>query len=275
MRRGPGVNLALAIGLAFLAIIAILPFWWVMSSSIKATNEIVSTTPTMFPHSFTLEHFAKLLTSSDYPRFLFNSLLVSSASMAVTVILAVFSGYAFFRLRFAGRDFLYRVILLAYAFPAIVVLVPLYGMMSAVRLIDNPFALVVINVTFAVPFAIWMMRAFLAAVPLEIEEAARLDGASRLTILRRIIVPLIGPGIASVAIFAFISAWTEYLFASVLIQSDANKTIPVGLAGIIGQYQVDWGLMLAGATITTLPVVVLFFFIGRYFVAGLTAGAIK
>ena len=195
--------------------------------------------------------------------------------MAVTVILAVFSGYAFFRLRFPGRDFLYRAVLLAYAFPAIVVLVPLYGMMSTVRLIDNPLSLVIINVAFAAPFAIWMMRAFLADVPLEIEEAARLDGASRLTVLRRITVPLIAPGIASVAIFAFISSWTEYLFASVLIQSDAMKTIPVGLAGIIGQYQVDWGLMLAGATVTTVPVIILFFFIGRYFVAGLTAGAIK
>jgi ABC-type glycerol-3-phosphate transport system permease component len=148
-------------------------------------------------------------------------------------------------------------------------------MMSAAGLIDNLFALVIVNVTFAVPFAIWMMRAFLAAVPIEIEEAARLDGASRLTILRRIVLPLIAPGVASVAIFAFVTSWTEYLFASVLIQSDAHKTIPVGLAGIIGQYQVDWGLMLAGATITTLPVIALFAFIGRYFVAGLTAGAIK
>ena len=104
----------------------------------------------------------------------------------------------------------------------------------------------IVNVTFAVPFAIWMMRAFLAAVPIEIEEAARLDGASRLTILRRIVLPLIAPGVASVAIFAFVSSWTEYLFASVLIQSDAHKTIPVGLAGIIGQYQVDWGLDAGG-----------------------------
>jgi multiple sugar transport system permease protein len=275
MRRGPAVSLALTIGLAVVAVVVLLPFWWVMSSSIKATNEIVSVQPTMVPHSFTLEHFAKLLGSSDFPRFLLNSLIVSLASMAITVVLAVLSGYAFFRLRFIGRDFLYRTILLAYAFPGIVVLVPLYGMMSAAHLIDSLAALVIVNVTFAVPFAIWMMRAFLAAVPIEIEEAARLDGASRLKILWRIIVPLIAPGIASVAIFAFVASWTEYLFASVLIQSDANKTIPVGLAGIIGQYQVDWGLMLAGATITTLPVIVLLTFIGRYFVTGLTAGAIK
>ena len=275
MRRGRAVDLALVIGLAALALIVLLPFWWVMSSSIKATIEIVSTQPTMVPHSFTIEHFEKLLRGSDFPRFLLNSVVVSLASMAITVTLAVLSGYAFFRLRFPGRDFLYRAILLAYAFPGIVVLVPLYGMMSAFGLIDNPLALVIVNVTFAVPFAIWMMRAFLAAVPIEIEEAARLDGASRLTILRRIVLPLIAPGVASVGIFAFVSSWTEYLFASVLIQSDAHKTIPVGLAGIIGQYQVDWGLMLAGAAMTTLPVIVLFAVIGRYFVAGLTAGAIK
>jgi multiple sugar transport system permease protein len=275
MRRGRIVNLALAAGLAALAVLVLLPFWWVISSSVKATSEIVSPTPTMIPHSFTLEHFQKLLGGSAFPRFFLNSVIVSLLSMAIAVVLSVLAGYAFFRLRFPGRDLLFRAILLAYAFPGIVVLVPLYGLASAARLIDNLFALVVVNVTFAVPFAIWMMRAFLAGVPREIEEAARLDGASRLTILRRIVVPLIAPGVASVAIFAFVSSWTEYLFASVLIQSDARKTIPVGLAGIIGQYQVDWGLMLAGATLTTLPVIALFALIGRYFVAGLTAGAIK
>jgi multiple sugar transport system permease protein len=275
MRRGPIVNLALAAGLAALAVLVLLPFWWVISSSVKATSEIVSPTPTMVPHSFTLEHFQELLGGSAFPRFFLNSVIVSLVSMAIAVVLSVLAGYAFFRLRFPGRDLLFRAILLAYAFPGIVVLVPLYSLASAARLIDNLFALVVVNVTFAVPFAIWMMRAFLAGVPKEIEEAARLDGASRLTILRRIVVPLIAPGVASVAIFAFVSSWTEYLFASVLIQSDARKTIPVGLAGIIGQYQVDWGLMLAGATLTTLPVIALFALIGRYFVAGLTAGAIK
>lgn len=275
MRRGWRVNLALAAGLGVFAVLVLLPFWWVVSSSVKETAEIISTEPTFVPRSFTLEHFRKLLSGSDFPRFFLNSVLVSLLSMAVTVALSVLAGYAFFRLRFPGRDLLYRAILLAYAFPSIVVLVPLYGLASAARLIDNPLALVIVNVTFAVPFAIWMMRAFLAAIPPEIEEAARLDGASRLTILRRIVVPLIAPGIASVAIFAFVSSWTEYLFASVLIQSDARKTIPVGLAGIIGQYQVDWGLMLAGATFTTLPVVLLFALIGRYFVTGLTAGAVK
>lgn len=275
MRRSLFGNLLLATGLGFIAVVVLLPFWWVISSSFKQTSEIISITPTMVPHSFTLDHFDKLLRSSDFPRFLLNSVIVAAGSMVITVILAALAGYAFFRLTFPGQGVLYRLILVGYAFPSIVILVPLYGMMSKVHLIDNLLALVIIDVTFALPFAIWMMRAFLVAVPLEVEEAAELDGASHMTILTRIIVPMITPGLASVAIFAFVSSWTEYLFASVLIQGDAHKTLPVGLAGIIGQYQVDWGLMLAGATLTTVPVVILFALIGRYFVAGLTTGAVK
>jgi len=268
-------NLVVGGGLALLAVIVLLPFWWVISSSVKLPREILSRTPTMVPHSFTLQHFQKLLGSSDFPHYLLNSVTVSLVSMAITVLLSVLAGYAFFRMRFAGQQMLYRAILLAYAFPGIVVLVPLYGMMSAVGLIDTRTALVVVNVTFAAPFAVWMMRAFLTSFPREIEEAARVDGAGPMRILWQIIVPLIAPGIASVAVFALVASWTEYLFASVLIQSDARRTIPVGLAGIIGQYQIDWGLMLAGATLTILPVVVVFAFIGRYFVAGLAEGAGK
>jgi multiple sugar transport system permease protein len=120
-----------------------------------------------------------------------------------------------------------------------------------------------------------MMRSFLASIPQDIEEAARMDGAPIPVILRRILVPLILPGVAAVGVFAFISSWTEYLFASVLILSDANRTVPVGFAGIIGQYQIDWGLLLAGASLAILPVVVIFSLIGRAFVSGLTDGAVK
>ncbi len=276
MRRSRGEILALALGIAVLAILVLMPFWWVTSSSIKDPDEIISRTPTLlWPESFTFEHYQHLLATSDFPRFLANSLIVSAFSMAVTVLLAILAGYAFFRLKFPGQRALYRAILIAYAFPGIVLLVPIYGMMAATGIIDTLGALVIVNVTFALPFAIWMMRAFLVTVPVELEEAAKIDGASTWTILWRVVVPLISPGIASVAIFAFISSWTEYVFASVLIQSAANRTIPTGFAGLIGQYQIDWGLMLAGATLAALPVVALFLFIGRYFIAGLTEGAVK
>jgi len=134
---------------------------------------------------------------------------------------------------------------------------------------------VVVNVSFALPFAIWMLRSFFGSVPMESEEAAVMDGAPPLVILSRVMIPLIAPGIASVGIFAFIMSWTEYVFASVLILSDAKRPVPVGFSGIIGQYQIDWGLLLAGASLATLPVILLFALIGRWFVSGLTEGAVK
>lgn len=275
MKRSLPQSALLYAGLLFLLLLIGLPFWWVVTGSIKLPQEIIQRVPTMVPQSFTLQHFEKLLQSSDFPTYLVNSFVVALFSTAVTVLLALPAAYAFFRMEFPGRNALYRVILLAYAFPGVVVLIPLYGLFSKVGLIDSRISLVIVNVAFALPFSIWMMRSFLASVPKEIEEAAIIDGAPTTTILVRILMPLIAPGIASVAIFAFISSWTEYLFASVLIVSDARRTIPVGFAGIIGQYQIDWGLLLAGATLATVPVVILFAFVGRWFVSGLTEGAVK
>jgi ABC-type glycerol-3-phosphate transport system permease component len=275
MKRTFGQALSLYGGLLLIGLLICMPFWWVITGSIKLPREIIQRVPTMIPESFTLQHFEKLLQASDFPVYLINSLIVASFSTAFTVLLALPAAYAFFRMEFPGRNALYRTILLAYAFPGVVVLIPLYGLFAKVRLIDSPVALVIVNVAFALPFSIWMMRSFLATIPREIEEAAVVDGAPTTTILVRILMPLIAPGIASVAIFAFISSWTEYLFASVLIVSDARRTIPVGFAGIIGQYQIDWGLLLAGATAAIIPVVALFALVGRWFVSGLTDGAVK
>lgn len=275
MTRGRRWNALLIAGLLFFVGLIGLPFWWVVSGSFKAPQEIIARIPTMFPQSFTLEHFDKLLSSSDYLTYLINSLAVSSLSAFITLLLAVPAGYAFFRLEFKRREIYYRIILLAYAFPSIVVLIPLFSLFAKAGLVDTRTSLVIVNVAFALPFAIWMLRSFFGSIPKEIEEAARLDGGPPLTVLWRIMIPLTAPGIAAVAIFTFVTSWTEYVFASVMILSDALRTIPVGFSGIIGQYQVDWGLLLAGASLAILPVVIVFAFIGRWFVAGLTEGAVK
>ncbi len=268
-------TLTIAISVAVLLLIVIAPFYWIFSSSIKAPQEIIAREPTMIPQSFTMQHYDKLLGSSDFPTYLLNSIIVAALTMTITVLLSTSASYGLYRVRFPGRDMLFKVILITYVFPGILVLVPLYDMLTKIGLVDSRWALVVINVTFAAPFAVWMLQAFFKSVPYELEEAAALDGAGRLRILLRIVLPLTVPGIASIAIYAFITSWTEYMFASILIISDANRTLPVGLAGIIGQYQVDWGLLLAGATVTTLPVLLLFGLVGRSFVEGLTAGAVK
>ncbi len=275
MKRSFPSSLLLYFSLIVLTLLIGLPFWWVLSGAFKLPQEIIARVPTMVPHSFTLQHFMKLLSGSDYPTYMVNSMIVAVLSTAVTLALAIPAAYAFFRLAFPGREILYRVILLAYAFPSTVVLIPLFGMFAKIGLIDTLAALVIVNVTFALPFSIWMLRSFFASVPKEIEEAAIMDGTPPTIILRRIMIPLIAPGIASVGIFAFISAWTEYVFASVLILSDAKRTVPVGFSGIIGQYQIDWGLLLAGASLAVLPVVILFALVGRWFVSGLTEGAVK
>lgn len=275
MRRPLAWNFMLAAGVSFFVALVGLPFWWVISGAFKLPQEIIARVPTMFPQSFTWQHYDKLLSSSDYGTYLINSLFVSSLSAFITLLLAIPAGYAFFRLEFRGRETFYRIILLAYAFPSIVVLIPLFTMFARTGLVDTRLALIIVNVAFALPFAIWMLRSFFGSIPKEIEEAARLDGGPPLTVLWRIMIPLTAPGIAAVAIFAFVTSWTEYVFASVMILSDARRTIPVGFSGIIGQYQVDWGLLLAGASLAILPVVVVFALIGRWFVTGLTEGAVK
>lgn len=275
MSRRVRSRIGVGVSVFLLLFVIVAPFYYVFISSIKEPQEIIARTPTLIPHSFTLEHYQKLLRSSAFPTYLWNSVLVAAGTMVITVVLATLAAYGLYRLRFPGRSFVFRIILVTYAFPGVLLLIPLYGMMTETGLIDRLVALVIINVTLAAPFAVWMLQAFFGTIPLELEEAAALDGANRVQIILRVLLPLAAPGVASVAIFAFIMAWTEYMFASVLIISDARRTVPVGLAGIIGQYQIDWGLLLAGATLTALPVLILFSLVGRNFVEGLTAGAVK
>ena len=195
--------------------------------------------------------------------------------MFISVILSLLAAYGLHKLKFYGNKVVEQSLLVTYAFPGVILLIPMYLMLSRVGLLNTYFALIIINGTFASPFAVWMLKAFFKMIPVEVEEAAYIDGASRLKILFSIILPLAAPGIASIAIFCFVISWTEYMFASILISGDDLRTLPVGLAAIVGQYQIDWGFLLAGATLASLPVILLFVFVGKYFVSGLTEGAIK
>ncbi len=255
-------------------LIVLLPFLWTLLSSFKVTSEIISATPTLLPRDATLDHYRRLFSSSEYPTYLRNSLLVAVGSMVVNVLLTLLAGYSVYRCRYPGRLLLSRLIILVYVFPMVILMVPIYKMMARLELVDSLWSLVIINVTFAAPFTVWLIGPFFDSVPRQVEEAAEIDGAGRLMTLFRVVLPLIKPGIATVAIFTFISAWTEYTFANILIFNEDNKTLPVGLARFVSQYQVDWGLVTAGAMMTSLPVLVLFAFIGRYFVNSIT-GSIR
>ena len=265
----------LTFSLLLIILIFFFPFFWIITSSFKSPEEIIATSTTIIPRSFTLEHYNKILFNSDFFIYLKNSLIVSFSSMIISIILSVSAAYGLHKLKFYGNKFVEYSLLVTYAFPGVILLVPIYLLFAKVNLLNSYFALIVVNVLFATPFAVWMLKAFFKLIPNEIEEAAYIDGASRYVVISKIIVPLAAPGIASVAIFCFIISWTEYLFASILISGDDLKTLPVGLAGIVGQYQIDWGFLLSGAVLASLPVIFLFVFIGKYFVSGLTEGAVE
>jgi len=268
-------NFLFYFSIIIILIVFFFPFFWIISSSFKSPEEIISKIPTYFPNSFTLEHYHKLIITSDFIKYLINSLIVSFLSMFISVILSLLAAYGLHKLKFYGNKIVEQGLLVTYAFPGVILLIPMYLMLSRVGLLNTYLSLIIINVTFASPFAVWMLKAFFKMIPVEVEEAAYIDGASRLKILFSIILPLAAPGIASIAIFCFVISWTEYMFASILISGDDLRTLPVGLAAIVGQYQIDWGFLLAGATLASLPVILLFVFVGKYFVSGLTEGAIK
>jgi multiple sugar transport system permease protein len=260
---------------ALLVVLVFAPFYWIAISSLKTPPEVIRYPPTLIPLAFTLQNFQKLFASTDYPRYLLNSLTIALGTTLITVPMATLASYAVYRLEFPGRFLLLRLLVGTSVFPSILLLIPLFQIMAQFGLINSLWSLVVVNVTFTAPFSVWLMRAFLESVPYELEEAAALDGADFFQALWYVIFPILRPGMATISIFTFITVWTEYPFASQLIIEHAKRPLPVGLASIIGQYQIDWGLLAAGAVFMALPVVILFAFVGRYFVEGLTAGALK
>lgn len=275
MKEHPLTRLVNILLLLLLFLLVFVPFYWITISSFKPPPEVIASPPTLFPRTFTLMNFQKLFASTDYPSYLFNSLLIATVTMLISVPMATLASYAIYRLEFPGRALMLRLTIGAYVFPSILILIPMFQVMVRLGLINTLWSLVVANVTFTAPFSVWLMRAFLEAFPFELEEAAALDGAGFFQTFAWVVVPIIRPGIATIAIYTFVTVWTEYPFASQFIIDDARRTLPVGLAAIIGQYQIDWGLLAAGAVFMALPVMILFALVGRYFIEGLAAGALK
>lgn len=251
------------------------PIYWIVSSSFKNPREIIQSTPSLWPNQIYLENYTQLLNSTPYLTFLSNSLIVAVVTMLATATVSTMAGYAMYRLRVPGADLLARTVLLTYMVPGTLLLVPIYASLASTGLINSLASLVIVNVAFSSPFCVWLLRGFFDAIPTEIDEAAAVDGAGPLSILWRVILPSLAPGLGTIALYAFVYSWTEFVFASQLIVSDSLKTLPIGLSAIMGQYNIHWGLLMAGATLTMLPVGLLFAAVGRYFVRGLTAGAVQ
>jgi multiple sugar transport system permease protein len=262
-------------GWILLALIVVGPFYWVVASAFKGPSEIIRKAPTFFPIHAVLSNFDALFSSTDYPTYLQNSLIVAAGTAVATLIVATCGAYSLYRLQVPGGRLIGNAVLLSYMIPGTLLLVPLYRTMASLHLVDTLQSLIIVNVAFTAPFCVWLLHGFLDAIPRELDEAAAVDGAGQVRTMFSVVLPLLAPGLATVGVYAFVYSWTEFVFASQLLVGDEHKTLPLGLSQIMGQYNINWGLLMAGAVFTILPAAILFGLAGRYFVKGLVTGAVK
>jgi multiple sugar transport system permease protein len=257
-----------------LVIVALAPYAWMALTSIKPTSDIARFPIVYWPDAPTLGHYADLLARTSFPKNLLDSLIVAVSSSTLGLGLAVPAAYAFSRFGFAGRRFLMAQFLTINMFPIVLLIIPLFVAMRTLGLLDTVPGIVLGHATFAIPFAIWMLTSYLNGIPKELDEAAMIDGASRLAAIRHVLLPLAAPGIAATGIYIFVVSWNEYLFAMMLSGQNV-RTVTVALQLFIGEYTIQWGLLTAGGTLVALPVTLLFLFVQRHLIGGLTAGAVK
>ena len=255
--------------------ILLAPFLWILIASFRPNMELVRN-QTLIPQNITLENYVSLFAKSAYWKWIINSSIVSIYTVILSLPLIVAGAYSVYRTQFRGRNVLSFFLLSVYIFPTALLIVPIFKIFDGLSLIDSHLGCALMNTAFAVPFGIWLLQAFLRSLPPELEEAAAVDGISKTRTLFQIIIPQAAPGIIAIAMFAFIVSWTEYLFAMTLLLSNDLHTLPIGLTGIVfGQYRVNWGFAAAGAVGSALPVFILFLIVGRWFIRGISAGAIK
>ena len=265
---------ALYAGALALAIYSAFPIYWMIASSLRPARDML-TDPTIIPRTITFDNYHSLLAQTDYLGQFLNSLIVAFCTVLLTMALSIMIAYGVTRQRMRGKRIIISGMLYAYMFPPLLLAIPLFSMLNAIGLADTLLSLVICHLTITMPLGVWFLWGFFKTMPFELEEAAMVDGCSRLGAFMRVVLPLSVPGLVTVAIFAFLLSWTDYTFALVMIGSDANKTVPLGLASMIGAFDLRWGDIMAGSTLIALPLFAAFIALSRYFVQGLTAGAVK
>jgi len=268
---GFGLYAAIAAFLVF----ALFPIYWTLKISVTPQSLLYSEGITLWPSQTTFENFATVLRASDFPRYFLNSVIVSLATAALVTLVASLAGYAMSRFVFRAKATLAIILLLTQTFPLVMVIPPMYRIMGQLGLTNSLVGLIIIYTAFNTAFATFLMQSFFDGIPKDLEEAAMIDGCTRAQALRRVIIPLTMPGMGATLGFVFTAAWSELLFALMLISSEDQKTFAVGLLTFIGKFGVDWGQMMAASVLALIPVCLFFAFLQRYLVAGLTAGAVK
>jgi multiple sugar transport system permease protein len=268
------VALAYAI-LGVLLVLVLFPFYWMTITSFKTEDQMRSLVSMFWPSPFVVENYEQLLTKTDFAVWYRNSALVAISSTLLATAIGTIGAYALARLRFLGRAFLSSATLITYLVPPSILFIPLYAQIRTMGLADSLAGLVAAYPSFTVPFVTWLLMGYFGSIPEELEEAAMIDGATRFGAFRRIILPLAAPGVLAAGLFAFTQAWNEFLYALVFISDVKQRTLPVGLSTFITGDVYGWGYLMAGAVLTTLPVIAVYTYLQRYMVEGLTAGSVK
>lgn len=250
------------------------PFAWIILTSLTPGKTLNATGVALSPSGWSLENYIRLLRQTSFLGNMFDSLIIAGGTVILGLLVAVTAAYAFSRFRFAGRKLFMLQFLLINMFPVVLLILPLYMVMRKAGILDTHIGLILANSTVAIPFAVWMLTSYIAAIPKSLDEAAMMDGCSRLTALRRVVLPLTMPGIISTGIYIFITAWNEYLYALTLGGRNV-RPVTVAIQTLIGEFQIEWGLLSAGAVVGAMPATILFLFVQRRLIGGLTQGAVK
>jgi ABC-type glycerol-3-phosphate transport system permease component len=260
---------------AIIIVVVLGPIYWMVSSSFKTVREIMSTAPTLFPRDFTLTGYMRLFRQGTFVPLLCNSIIISALTTVFSGVIATAAGFGTYFGRMKWLRSLKLISILAFVFPTTLLIVPIYQILVAIRAVDTVMGLVLVNIMLTAPFSFWLLEGFFDSIPRELEEAALIDGASRFQVNTKVILPLIRPGLATVVIYSFVMSWTEYSFSSVLVIDPHLKTLPLGVADVLAQYNIDWSLLTATTSLAMVPGIIFFALAGKHFISGLVSGALK
>lgn len=263
------------IGLILILIFIVFPIYWCLVTSFKPSAEITSKDVSFWPLTFTFENYISAWTKSGFSVYFKNSLYVACGGTVIIVIASLFAGYALARYKFKGKKAFLLVLLCTQFIPGAMLITPMFIIFKNIGLLNNLFAIILINATFNVPFNTIMMQGFVSGIDYTIEEAAQIDGCSRIGGIFRVLLPVLKPGIATVAAYGFISCWNEFIFTFMFISKQEKLTLPVGLKNLVGEYSINYGHLAAGAIIAVIPTLVLFSYVQKNLVGGLSSGAVK
>lgn len=272
--RSLPARLALYLAAIVIAIYSAFPIYWMVVSSLRDPTSLFSRV-SLLPGPLTLDSYRNLLELTDYPTHFVNSVIVAVITVLVTMVFSVMIAYAVTRQRIRGKKVIVGAMLYAYMFPPLLIAIPMFTVFARLGLSDTLTGLIASHLTLTLPLGVWFLWGFFKGMPFELEEAAMVDGCTRLGAFLRVVLPLSLPGLITVAIFSFLLSWTDYTFALIMIGSDANKTLPVGLASMVGSFDLRWGEIMAGSTLIALPLFAAFALLTQYFIQGLGAGAVK